>query len=113
MAAVHTDAPAIFGNFLVNEAEEKIQYVKLRPADPFDSKTPVNFLIPGNTAQYVSLRDSLLYVECHVEETDRFGNVVSDQDKAKSRRKRHMRELKRSKKIKRRKKREVTGDEDA
>ena len=78
MAAVHTDAPAIFGNYLVNEAEEKIQFVKLRPSEPFDSKTPITFLIPGNSSQYVSLRDSMIYVECHVEETDRFGHTLTD-----------------------------------
>ena len=92
MAAIHTDAPAIFGNFLVNQAEQKIQYVKLRPTDPFDSKIPINFLIPGNSAQYVSLRDSLLYVECHVEETDRFGKEIV----SKSRKRRRARKRKRS-----------------
>ena len=90
MAAVHTDAPAIFGGYLVNEAEEKIQYVKLRPNAPYDSKTPITFLIPGNTAQYVSLRDSLLYIECHIEETDRFGKIKSS---TKSRGKRSANEI--------------------
>ena len=31
MAAVHTDATAIFGSTLTNKAEEKIQYIKYRP----------------------------------------------------------------------------------
>lgn len=84
MAAVHTDGPAIFGNYLVNEAEQKIQYVKLRPSEPFDSKTPVTFLIPSNTAQYTSLRDSMLYIECHVEETDRYGQPLEENDQSAS-----------------------------
>ena len=40
MAAVHTDASAIFGSTLINEAEEKIQYIKYRPVQPYDSKNP-------------------------------------------------------------------------
>ena len=59
---------------LINETEEKIQYIKYRPVQPFDSKSPVNFTIPGNSSQYVSLRDSYLFVECHMEKTDALGN---------------------------------------
>ena len=58
----------------VNEAELKIQYIKYRPLLPYDSKSPVTFTIPGNTTPYVSLRDSYLFVQCHVEETDEYGN---------------------------------------
>ena len=36
--------------------------------------TPITFTIPGNTTPYVSLRDSYLFVQCHVEETDEYGN---------------------------------------
>ncbi len=67
-AAVHTDAAAIFGSMLVNEAEDKVQFVKFRPTVPFDSKSPITFSIPGNSSQYVSLRDSYLYIECHIED---------------------------------------------
>ena len=73
MAAVHTEAPSIFGGILVNEAEDKIQYVKYRPSQPYDSNTPIPFKIPGNTNQYVSLHDSYLYIKCHVEHTDEYG----------------------------------------
>ena len=76
MTAVHTDAPAIFGNYMINEAEDKMQFTKLRPIEPFDGKTPVTFLIPGTSSQYVSLKDTMLYVECHIEETDRFGQPL-------------------------------------
>ena len=55
---MHTDVSAIFGSTLINEAQEKIQYIKYRPVQPFDSKSPVNFTIPGNSSQYMSLRDS-------------------------------------------------------
>ena len=34
----------------------------------------MNFTIPGNSSQYVSLRDSYLSVECHLEKTDAMGN---------------------------------------
>lgn len=74
MAAIHTESAAIFNGLFVNEAEEKIQYVKCRPSQPFDGKTPVHFCIPGNSSQYVSLRDSYLVVTVHIEETDAFGN---------------------------------------
>ena len=76
MAAVHTDASAIFGSTLINEAEEKIQYMKYRPVHPFDSKSPVNFTIPGNSSQYVSLRDLYLFVECHIEEFNAMGTPL-------------------------------------
>ena len=58
----------------VNEAELKIQYIKYRPSLPYDSKSPITFTIPGNTTPYVSLKDSYLFVQCHVEETDKYGN---------------------------------------
>lgn len=76
MASVHTDAAAIFGGMLVNAAEDKIQFVKLRPSQPYDSKQPVSFKIPSNMSQYISLHDSYLYVSCHLEETDAFGKPV-------------------------------------
>ena len=55
--AIHTELAAIFGGMNVN-----------------DSKSPVTFTIPGNTTPYVLLRDSYLFVQCHVEETDEYGN---------------------------------------
>ena len=72
MAAVHTEAAAIFNGQLINEGEDKIQYVKYRPSQPFDSNTPINFTIPGNSSQYVSLRECYMFVQCHVEQTDQF-----------------------------------------
>ena len=80
MAAVHTDASAIFGSSLINEAKEKIQYIKYRPVHPFDSKYPVNFTIPGNSSQYVSLGDSYLFIECHIEEFNAMGTLLMMRD---------------------------------
>ena len=77
MAAVHTEAAAIFNGQLINEAEDKIQCVKYRPSQPFDSNTPKNFTIPGNSSQYVSLQESYMFVQCHVEQTDQFGNPIT------------------------------------
>ena len=74
MMAIHTKSAAIFGGMNVNEAELKIQYIKYRPSLPYESKSPITFTIPGNTTSYVSLRDSYLFVQCHVEETDEYGN---------------------------------------
>ena len=75
MAAIHTKASAIFEGLLCNEAEEKINFVKFRPTLPYNSKTPVNITIPGNSSQYGSLCDSYLFIQCHVEETDQYGNA--------------------------------------
>lgn len=83
MSAVHTEAAAIFNGLFVNEAEEKIQYVKCRPSQPYDSRTPVHFSIPGNSSQYVSLRDSYLFIKAHVEETDAFGNQLQSNNRNK------------------------------
>ena len=77
MAAVHTEAAAIFNGQLINEAEDQIQYVKYRPSQSFDSNTPRNFTIPGNSSQYVSLWESYMFVQCHVEQTDQFGNLIT------------------------------------
>ena len=71
---VHTKAAAIFNGQLINEVEDKIQYIKYRPSQPFDSNTPMNFTVPGNSSQYISLRESYMFVQCHVEQTDQFGN---------------------------------------
>ena len=77
MAAVHTEAVAIFNGQLINEVGDKIQYVKYRPSQPFDSNTPINFTIPGNSSQYISLCESYMFVQCHVEQTDQFGNPIT------------------------------------
>ena len=77
MAAVHTEAVAIFNGQLINEVEDKIQYIKYRPSQPFDSNTPINFTIPGNSSQYISLCKSYMFVQCHVEQTDQFGNPIT------------------------------------
>ena len=74
MTAIHTESAAIFGGMNVNEAELKIQYIKYRPSLPYDSESPITFTIPGNTIPYVLFRDSYLFVQCHVEETDEYGN---------------------------------------
>ena len=73
MAAVHSEAAAIFNSQLINEVEDKIQYIKYRPSQPFDS----NFTIPGNSSQYISLCKSYMFVQCHVEQTDQFGNPIT------------------------------------
>ena len=92
MAAVHMDASAIFGSTLINEAEEKIQCIKYRPIHPFDSKSPVNFTIPGNSSQYVSLRDSYLFVECHIEKFNATGTPLMMKDQPQSSQKRTAKE---------------------
>ena len=74
MMAIHTESAAIFRGMNVNEAELKIQYVKFRPSQPCDNKSPITFTILGNTMLYMSLRDSYLFVQCHIEETDQYGN---------------------------------------
>ena len=63
---VHTEVSAIFGGLLINEAEDKIQYVKFRPRHPYDSQSPVNITTPSNSSQYMSLWDSYMFVECHM-----------------------------------------------
>ena len=83
MSAIHTESAAIFNGLFVNEAEEKIQYVKHRPSQPYDGKSPVHFSIPGNTSQYVSLRDSYVFAQVHIEETDQFGNTLTAENPAK------------------------------
>ena len=77
MAVVHTEAVATFNGQLINEAEDKIQYVKYRPSQPFDSNTLINFTIPGNSSQYISLRESYMFLQCHIEQTDQFGNPIT------------------------------------
>ena len=57
--------------------EDKIQYVKYRPSQPFDSNTPINFTIPENSSQYISLWASYMFVQCQVEQTDQFGNPIT------------------------------------
>ena len=77
MAVVHTEAVAIFNGQLINEVEDKIQYVQYRPSQPFNSNTPINFTTPGNSSQYISLHESCMFVQCHVEQTDQFGNPIN------------------------------------
>ena len=61
MAAIHTKAVAIFIGQLINEVEDKIQYVKCRPSQSFDSNTPINFTIPGNSSQFLYVNLICLY----------------------------------------------------
>ena len=79
MAAVHTEAAAIFAGNMVNEAEDSIKFIPFRPVGVYDSKSPVTFTIPGNSSQYVSLRDSYLLVQCHTEETDSTGKPKAEE----------------------------------
>ena len=74
MTAIHTESTAIFWGMNVNEAELKIKYVKFRPSQPYNSKSPITFTILGNTTPYVSLRDLYLFVQCQVEETDQYSS---------------------------------------
>ena len=76
LTAIHTESATIFGGMNVNEAELKIQYVKFRPSQPYNSKSPLTFTIQGNTTPYMSLRDSYLFVQCHMEETDQYSNPL-------------------------------------
>ena len=69
MAAIHTESAAIFGHVQVNAAEEKVQYVEYRPTFAVDGKSVVEFLIPGNTGQYVSLRDSYILTTVRIQKT--------------------------------------------
>ena len=57
--------------------EDKIQYIKYRPGQPLDGNTPINFTIPGNSSQCISLHESYMFVQCHIEETDQFGNPIT------------------------------------
>ena len=77
MAVVHTEAVDIFKGQLINEVEDKIQYIKYRLSQPFDSNTPINFTIPGNSSQCISLCESYMFVQCYVEQTDQFGNPIT------------------------------------
>ena len=77
MAVVHTVAVDIFNGQLINEAEDKIQYIKYRPSQLFDSNTPINFTIPGTSSQYISLHESYMFVQCHVKQTNQFGNPIT------------------------------------
>ena len=76
MMAIHTESTAIFGGMNVNEVELKIQYIKFRPSQPYDSKSPITLTIPGNTTPYMSLTDSYHFVQYHVEETDQYSNPL-------------------------------------
>ena len=76
MMAIHTESTTIFEGMNINEAELKIQYIKFRPSQSYNSKSPITFIIPGNTTPYVSLRDSYLFVQCHMEEKDQYGNPL-------------------------------------
>ena len=42
----------------------------------YDSKSPITLTIPGNTTPYMSLTDSYHFVQCHMEETDHYGNPL-------------------------------------
>ena len=74
MKAIHTESATIFGGMNVNEAEFKI--CQNTSNSDHHSKSPITFTIPGNTMPYISLRDSYLFVQCHVEETDQYGNPL-------------------------------------
>ena len=45
------ETSATFGGLLINEAEYKIQCIKFIPSHPYDSQSPVNITIPGNSSK--------------------------------------------------------------
>ena len=79
MAAVHTDAPAIFSSYAINEAEEDIKFIKIEPALSSNANSAITFEIPGKSARYTDLRHSYIQMRVHVEETDAFGKSKPDQ----------------------------------
>jgi hypothetical protein len=60
MTIIHTDSAAIFGEVPINAAEERIQWVEHRPTLAYDADSSISFTIPGNSSQYVSLRDTYI-----------------------------------------------------
>ena len=61
MAAIHTESAAIFGRKNVNVAEQKVVFVDTKPTNPVSANTVMEFTIPGNTNQYVSLKDTYIH----------------------------------------------------
>lgn len=61
MAAIHTESAAIFGHKNVNVAEQKVVYVDTKPTNPISANSVMEFTIPGNTNQYVSLKETYLH----------------------------------------------------
>ena len=80
MSVVHTESAAIFGGVTVNAAEDKVQFVEYRPSFAVDGKSVVEFVIPGNSAQYVSLRDSYVVATVRVAKQEHKGEdqVLAD-----------------------------------
>ena len=62
MTAIHTESSAIFATKNVNVSEDKETFVEYKPTYPYNGRSTVEFTIPGNTGQYVSLKDSFLCV---------------------------------------------------
>ena len=88
MAVVHTESTAIFGKTPMNSGEEKVQYVEYRPTFAFDGKSAVEFTIPGNTGQYVSLRDSYIMATVQIRKQLPPKPMDVDEEPPKKRRKR-------------------------
>ena len=79
MATVHTDAPAIFSTFAINEAEDDIKFVKVEPVLSTNKNSTISFEIPGKSSRYTDLRNSYIQMRVHVEETDAFSKSKPDQ----------------------------------
>lgn len=80
MATVHTDGPAIFNSFPINEAEADIKYIKVDPTISSNSNSAITFEIPGKSSKYTDLRHSYLHIKIHLEETDQFGKPLPGQN---------------------------------
>ena len=59
-----------FNKLPVEEKVPQVMYVDVLPISTISENAPIEFLVPGSGAQYISLADTKLYVKCHIVQGD-------------------------------------------
>ena len=55
-----------FNNPSSSEELQQVMYIDVLPISTLSENAPVEFLVPGSGAQYINLKDTRLYVNCHI-----------------------------------------------
>ena len=78
---IHTEEIALFSRPPINVAEDRVSWHEIRPSYMSNAEySSINFLIVGNSSQYVKLSDTELYVRIAIQKEDATPYKVLDDD---------------------------------
>ena len=72
----HGEGLALFGLPQTNTAVQNIEWIDYRPVSQLTSSSVIEFNIPGNSINYIDLRNTRLHLKVQI--VDKDGDPISD-----------------------------------